>query len=170
MASRRKKRGKHGGGGVKMDMAAMLDMAFQLLTFFILTFKPAPVEGEVRLRLPPPQPITQKAGQSAGNNAANNNPASGLETLVISAFAKPTGALGQMAIGESQIGSTSALDRRLSEILADPVASFEQVVIQVDNKLNYEGLMQVVDVCTRQKLANGEKLTKLSFIAAGEAP
>ena len=44
---------------------------------------------------------------------------------------------------------------------------FEQVVIQVDNRLTYEGLMQVVDVCTRQKLASGEKLTKLSFVAAG---
>ena len=170
MASRRKKKHGSGGKGVKLDMAAMLDMAFQLLTFFILTFKPAPVEGEVRLRLPPPQPITMKAGQSAGNNANNTNVASGLDTLVISAFAKPNGALGTMSVGEAQVGSTSALDRRLSEIFSDPVASFEQVVIQVDNRLSYEGLMQVVDVCTRQKLASGEKLTKLSFVAAGEAP
>ena len=27
---------------VELNLAAMLDMAFQLLTFFILTFKPAP--------------------------------------------------------------------------------------------------------------------------------
>ena len=32
----------------------MLDMAFQLLTFFILTFRPAPIEGQISLRLPPP--------------------------------------------------------------------------------------------------------------------
>lgn len=169
MSSRLKKR-KHGGSGVELNMAAMLDMAFQLLTFFILTFRPAPVEGEVRLRLPPPQPIITKSGQTAGGDANNTNAAAGLETLVISAFAKPDGALGQMAIGESQIGSVAGLDRRLGEILSDPVASFEQVVIQVDNRLTYEGLMQVVDVCTRQKLANGEQLTKLSFVAAGEVP
>lgn len=164
--SRRKKR--HGGGGVELNMAAMLDMAFQLLTFFILTFRPAPVEGEVRLRLPPPQPITMKAGQTAGSNSANTNPAAGLDTLIVSAFAKPDGSLGQMSIGESQIGSVAGLDRRLAEVLADPTIGFDQVVIQVDNRLTYDGLMQVVDVCTRQKLANGEKLNKLSFVAAGE--
>ena len=40
--------------GVELNLAAMLDMAFQLLTFFILTFRPAPVEGQVDLLLPPP--------------------------------------------------------------------------------------------------------------------
>ena len=39
---------------VDLNLAAMLDMAFQLLTFFILTFRPAPVEGQLGLHLPPP--------------------------------------------------------------------------------------------------------------------
>jgi len=39
----RKKR--HIEGDVQLNMAAMLDMAFQLLAFFILTYRPAPVEG-----------------------------------------------------------------------------------------------------------------------------
>ena len=33
---------------VELNLAAMLDMAFQLLTFFILTFRPPPVEGRSR--------------------------------------------------------------------------------------------------------------------------
>ena len=41
---------------VELKLAAMLDMAFQLLTFFILTFRPAPIEGQIDLRLPPPVP------------------------------------------------------------------------------------------------------------------
>jgi biopolymer transport protein ExbD len=41
MARGKKKRNQ---GEVELNLAAMLDMAFQLLTFFILTFKPAPVE------------------------------------------------------------------------------------------------------------------------------
>jgi hypothetical protein len=46
------------------------------------------------------------------------------------------------------------------------------VLIQVDSRLKYEELMKVVDVCTRQTLPNGEKLTKLSFVElpAGAAP
>ena len=66
---------------VELNLAAMLDMAFQLLTFFILTFKPAPIEGQVLLRMPPPQPITNIAGEKAGADATNTNPLQGLTTL-----------------------------------------------------------------------------------------
>jgi hypothetical protein len=48
--------------------------------------------------------------------------------------------------------------------LKDPGSPFDQVIIQVDSALRYEELMQVVDVCTRQTLANGQKLSKLSFV------
>jgi hypothetical protein len=34
----------------------------------------------------------------------------------------------------------------------------------VGSGLRYDALMSVVDVCTRQRLPNGEKLTKLSFV------
>ena len=50
----RKRRRRRDQGTVEMNLAAMLDMAFQLLTFFILTFRPAPVEGQLSLNLPPP--------------------------------------------------------------------------------------------------------------------
>ena len=37
----------------------MLDMAFQLLTFFVLTFKPAPTELQFVMNLLPAQPATR---------------------------------------------------------------------------------------------------------------
>jgi biopolymer transport protein ExbD len=42
---RRRHRKHRDQGSVEMNLAAMLDMAFQLLTFFILTIRPAPMEG-----------------------------------------------------------------------------------------------------------------------------
>ncbi|WP_254510532.1 ExbD/TolR family protein [Anatilimnocola floriformis] len=162
MSGRLKKR-KHGAGGVKLDMAAMLDMAFQLLTFFILTFRPAPIEGEVLLRLPTAMPVTPGPEKPGGDPLISKADV-GLETLTISAFAKPNGSLGQLSIGDTTVGGVAGLDRRLNEVLSDRVASFKQVVIQVDERLAYDGLMQVVDVCTRQKMASGEPLTKLSFV------
>ena len=56
---------------VTLNVTAMLDMAFQLLAFFILTFRPPPGEDQIYLKLPPAQPVagmsgTQKAG--AGRN------------------------------------------------------------------------------------------------------
>ncbi len=51
---RRKRRGRKSDppAEVELNMAAMLDMAFQLLAFFILTFRPSPVESQISLRMP----------------------------------------------------------------------------------------------------------------------
>jgi len=150
---------------VELNLTAMLDMAFQLLAFFILTFKPSPVEGQILLRMPPPQPVTNvNAGQPAGNNPQNTNPLSGLNTLTITAFANGDGSLKQMQVGESIMTTLPALDRKLAAVLSDPGSGFDQVIVQVDSRLHYDSLMQVIDVCTRQKLPSGEQLSKLSFV------
>ncbi len=160
--SRRKKK-KHDTGESELNLAAMLDMAFQLLTFFILTFKPSPIEGQINLRMPPPQPVTNVKGQSAGS-ADTNNPVSGLNTLVISALPNGSGALGSMAVGESTFGALGNLETHLQKALSDESSPFEQVVIQVGSGLRYDALMSVIDICTRQTLKDGKKLTKLSFV------
>ena len=69
---------------VELNLAAMLDMAFRILTFFVLTFKPAPVEGQVALRMPPPQPLAIQAGKAqAGSTEENKDPVAGFNTLAI---------------------------------------------------------------------------------------
>ena len=42
---------------VELNVTAMLDMAFQLLAFFVLTFRPPPGEAQIYLKLPPAQPV-----------------------------------------------------------------------------------------------------------------
>jgi biopolymer transport protein ExbD len=156
---------------VELNLAAMLDMAFQLLTFFILTFRPSPIEGQVSLHLPPPQPVTNvNATQSAGSDTSNTNPAIGLNSLVISAYSTPNGSLATMAIGEGRIDNVSTLDSRLRAILSEPGSPFDQVIIQVSSSLRYEELMKIIDVCTKQLLPSGSKLTKLSFVELPEGP
>jgi biopolymer transport protein ExbD len=148
---------------VELNMASMLDMAFQLLTFFILTFRPAPIEGQISLRLPPPQPVT-KGIEAAGSDITNTNPAKGVDTLTISVFADKSGEIGSLGIGESGVANLTALETRLQQIFTDKDNSFEQVIIQVGSSLRYEALMKVVDICTRLKLPGGQKLSKLSFV------
>jgi biopolymer transport protein ExbD len=161
----RRKRKRRPLNDVELNLAAMLDMAFQLLTFFILTFKPAPIEGQVLLRMPPPQAITNiNAGEKAGNDANNTNPLEGLTTLVVSALANSDGSLKQMAVGEKPIAGLTALERTLEDVFRDPGSGFDQVILQVDSRLHYGSLMQIIDVCTRQKLSTGEPLSKLSFV------
>jgi biopolymer transport protein ExbD len=167
--SRRRKRRK-GEGAVELNLAAMLDMAFQLLTFFILTFRPAPVEGQISLRMPPAQAVTpvQNAVQ-AGSNTANDNPVQGLNSLVISVVPNASGGIGSMAIGEGAVATLQGLNDRLKSILSDASSPFDQVVIQVGSGLRYENLMGVVDVCTRQMLPDGKRLSKLSFVELPDA-
>ena len=50
-----------------LNVTAMLDMAFQLLAFFVLTFRPPPGEDQIYLKLPPAQPVAGMTGtQEAG--------------------------------------------------------------------------------------------------------
>lgn len=163
--SRRKKKKKHGSESVELNLAAMLDMAFQLLTFFILTFKPAPVEGQVTLRMPPPQPTTVVAGgKKAGADDKSKDLLKGLNTLVISVFANKEGKIASMAIGETTVGGLARLNDHLKTQLSDAASPFEQVIIQAGSGLRYDALMDVINVCTNQKLPNGQPLTKLSFV------
>ncbi len=155
---------------VELNLAAMLDMAFQLLTFFILTFKPAPVEGQINLRMPPPQSITPLAGgKKAGQDTSNTDPLQGLNTLVVSVAANPKdGTVGSMQVGDELVGSLNRLDEKLRGIFGSPASPKDQVLIHVDSKLTYAGLMSVVDVCTRQVIIDKDgqqkPLTKLSFV------
>lgn len=158
-------------GAVKLNLAAMLDMAFQLLTFFILTFKTPPMEGQVTLRLPRPEAImTQPGGEKPGSDTSNDAAPKGLKTLTISLTSTPTGGLESMAVGEGGVNNIQQLETRLKAVLADPTTPFEQIIIQVGSKLRYEELMRVIDVCTKQTIPdpadtnNRIKLTKLSFV------
>lgn len=167
---RRKKKRRGGTESVELNLAAMLDMAFQLLAFFIMTFKPAPIEGQINLKLPPSQPLTNvNSGQQAGADEKNQNAVKGLNSLVISVLSDSGGKISTMAIGEGTVSGLTALENRLKGVLGpESGAEFDQVIIQVGSRLKYDQLMKVVDVCTRQTLSTGEKLSKLSFVEMPE--
>lgn len=149
---------------VELNLAAMLDMAFQLLTFFILTFKPAPIEGQINLRLPPPVGITTEGKQDPGKELSTTDVPKGMNTLVVSVFADNTGKIASMGVGETAISTLTGLENRLQQVFSDKGTPFDQVIIQVGGKLRYDELMKVVEVCTRQTLPDGQKLGKLSFV------
>jgi len=151
---------------VELNLAAMLDMAFQLLAFFILTFRPAPVEGQVALRLPPPQAVAVKDpdAQRAGSDESNKNPVQGINTLTISVFADTRSGRIGYRVGEGDVSGLLSLDQRLRTVFADTGNPFDQVIIQATSNLPYEKLMEVVEVCTHQTLPGGQKLSKLSFV------
>ena len=148
----------------------MLDMAFQLLTFFILTFRPAPVEGQISLRLPPPQAVvaTKDAPKAGSDTKTTTIPVQGVNTLTITVFANTkTGQIDSLGVGETQVSGIAALNAKLHEVFSDEGNPFDQVIIQVSDTCRYDELMKVVDVCTQQEVTlegKKQKLTKLSFV------
>lgn len=143
-------------------MAAMLDMAFQLLAFFILTFRPSPVESQISLRMPD-KAATASAGQSSDSPTSD---AAGL-TLTVSVLSTPEGEIAGIEVGPQTLGAgvgpnetINALRTTLKEALT--MAEFEGISLQIADDLNYERMMQVLDVCSHQTLPDGQPMTKIS--------
>ena len=154
---------------VELNLAAMLDMAFQLLAFFILTFRPAVVEVELRMNLPNQTVLAiMDAPESVPSDAASSS------TPVVAAIpifveASPGGQVSAVRLGQRPIfsGPTSdaklgLLSRELGLIVSLP-GGLMKVQINVSGRLGYEEFMKIVDVCLRQKLATGEPLRDVSY-------
>lgn len=163
----RRRRKKRDQGDVEMNLAAMLDMAFQLLTFFILTFKPAPVEGQLAVNLPPPVPVKTPAASVGGAGDQLIIPG---EPLHLKVSADHAGDVKDVTLensssipGPLSAGSLQALDQKLQSIFGIQAVAYDRVQIAVDGQLRYGELMKIVDVCSKQKLASGEQVNKISF-------
>ena len=154
---------------VELNLAAMLDMAFQLLTFFILTFKPAPVEGQISLRLPPAQPLANANATKQAGETDSKDPVQGFNTLAIILTTDDSGKLTHAYIASQEVQVDEGLKQfgeALSKVLNDPATPFDQVIIQVPAKLHYSELMRVMGICSKQTIGGDPKakLSKLSLV------
>lgn len=168
----RRRRQRRIQGEVELNLAAMLDMAFQLLAFFILTFKPGSVEGQIALRMPLPMPVTNANAPATEikDQPDESTSLAGLQTLTITALSDEQGEFRRLAIAQGEpVPDLQAFEARLKEIAGDPNLAFEQVVLQVGSRLRYERVMQLLDVCVRAQLASGEHIKSLSFVEIAES-
>ena len=172
----RRKRKKRTGKQeeVTLNLAAMLDMAFQLLAFFILTFRPAPSEGQINLNLPPARSILNEQAQPTNENDDPNGSAPA-HTLTITIASAGNGQVSSIQVGLAKLfdGPLSRerltmLDRRLKDVFAIEGKPYDQVLLRIGKSLNYGELMRIIDVCTRQKMADGTPVNKISFVEMTE--
>ncbi len=134
---------------VEVQVTPMLDMAFQLLTFFILTYSPAPVEGQFAMNLLPAAPALDAAA-AAPTEVPPAGPVelpAALRTLTTSLRAAPGGGLESIQIGENEpMNDLETLRAQAKAIFGAQDQPFEQVLIEVDPRLRYAELMRVIDV------------------------
>ena len=150
--------------GVDLNLAAMLDMAFQMLAFFILTYKPAPNEGQIAIRLPPATAQRMPDGHPPGQTDPQRHIVGDLNTIFISVVGDARGAIQTIAVADRVLSRPRDLAGELQAIFGQPGSPFEQVVLQVSPDVQYQGLIEVIDVCSKTTLPDGQPLRKVSLV------
>jgi biopolymer transport protein ExbD len=138
----------HDPGEVTIPVTPMLDMTFQLLVFFILTYHPASaVERQFDFALP----TTASIGtQTAAPHATPEDPVQAVTVLVRASRGVGTsGGLSSIVVhtieGEKPLESPAALRTYLQQVRrAHPS---DEVVVQAETLLKYTYVVQVMDAC-----------------------
>ena len=107
------KKHKPGTDFVEPDLpiTPMLDMSFQLMAFFIFTFRPAPTEGQIAMSLP-----KQEGGESAIPSPTDEKP----EAYVVRVEAASNGTISRI-----QLTKKDDIDTRPVELGAD-IAAYQK--------------------------------------------
>lgn len=141
---------------VDVPIAPMLDLAFNLLAFFIMTFNPTPVEVQYTMNLLPGQPQAQP-DEGPSDEASSSELPAALRTLTTNLFADTRGQLDRVTIGENEVQGMDQFRAQLQAILSDKSLPFDQALIQADPDLQYGEIMQVIDIF------NSLDINKISF-------
>lgn len=134
---------------VSFPVAPMLDMAFQLLAFFILTFKAPSAETHLDLYLP----ATPVALPAASVGEAHPMPARIVDTdlendLLVRAEANDLGDLTALRLGEARVPDLATLGKRLhryNELLEGRPL---RVSLVADDGLRYEPVARIIATCS----------------------
>jgi biopolymer transport protein ExbD len=173
---------------VQLNVTAMLDMAFQLLAFFILTFKPPPGEDQIYLKLPPPQPVAGMLGtQKAGSDETKDpKDVKTTKSLTVNLDDNKTGSITDVRVGIPTIAMKPIAYHELESELrgyfkakdeneaggqkGNARGDYEQVVINASPTLRWEEVMKVIDLCTKFTTVKTDKLPAVSLSSAGPDP
>ena len=146
----RKLRSTTGDAKVEIQMTPMLDMIFQLLIFFILTFKPVVDEGQFGVNmssLPGGQSSLPTMVPGMGDETgAETKDIQFIPPMRIRLIGSPDGNLapGGIVLGDRPIPSMDYLLHELRTMVRGSPDDFE-VVIEADSKLHYQYVVQAVN-------------------------
>jgi biopolymer transport protein ExbD len=165
MSSRRRK--EHDSTEVVLPITPMLDMAFQLLTFFIFTYHPSGLEGQMDLSLPADaEKAAHKQEDVDPRSKTDKNLTLELPSdLTVFARTVPEGpykGLLSALYVEDRSGKVDIknLDQNLSELRAyltkmrKTVANKEAIKVQAEGKLRWEEFVRVMDACREVGFTN----------------
>jgi biopolymer transport protein ExbD len=135
---------KQGGAAdkVELQMTPMIDVVFQLLIFFLFSFKIVPVEGEIGVNMPP---ITS-------GSAKVSDDVDPVEKARIRLVASESGELANILLGEKALGIDAvALTTELKQsfVGAGGKAGDVEVEVDADRTLRYFYVIRVTNAIMR---------------------
>lgn len=121
---------------IELQMTPMIDIVFQLLIFFIFSFKIAGQEGDFTINMPP-------EGVPSGVNLDQTPP------IAVRLEADQAGALTSITMGDAPIASFSELQLAIIDVIGDergPGSRQEttEVVLDCDYQLRYEHVIEAM--------------------------
>ena len=135
----------------EIQMTPMLDMIFQLLVFFILTFKPVLDEGQFDVTM-----STMSSGSVATPSLGSSMPVLD-EQLSIQVRLKAEGegrlAQGGVILGDRAVNSMAEFRSSLQNIVGESAQDYN-VMIQADTNLQYQYVMQAINAISHVGIHN----------------
>jgi biopolymer transport protein ExbD len=152
---------------VAFPVAPMLDMAFQLLAFFIMTFKDPSTETHVDLDLPATPAALPARSEGRAQPKFSRRVDTDLENdLLIRAEADDLGDLKALRLGEAAVPDIPTLGRRLRRYAQLLEGRTLRVRLVADDRLNYEPAARLIAACS----AAGVSAIRLAPTGATPAP
>lgn len=141
-----------------LPVTPMLDMAFQLLAFFIFTYHPSDLEGQMQLALPANDAkAAHKPEDVKPDSSADKDPTLEVEsdlTVIVKTANDPAnvGDISSMTVedraGPTPVDNLEALKVYLTKVKANP-DSKPAIKVQGDSRLKWSRMVEVMDVCRR---------------------
>lgn len=120
---------------ISIDMTPMIDIVFQLLTFFCMTLKISSAEGDFQIRMP-------ALGRSG------NPPDPTLPPIHVHLRANPAGECTRVVLGEHEFAGPdrwNLMHRRLASIVGEgDLRRDAEVELHCDSQLKYEHAMAAI--------------------------
>ena len=133
----------------------MLDMAFQLLAFFILTFKAPSAETHLDLDLPATPAALPAAPRGQARPRASRAVDADLENdLLVRAEADDLGDLKALRLGEAAVPDLAALGDRLRRYTGLLGNRPLRVRLVADDRLRYEPAARIIATCSAAGVAS----------------
>jgi biopolymer transport protein ExbD len=142
---------KQQAGKIAIDMTPMIDIVFQLLTFFVMTLKIATAEGDFNIKMPLSAP---RAGKPDPNS---------LPPMKLYLKADAAGNCARVVMNESEFSGDdrwTRLHNHVAGIVGDgSLAASAEVELVCDYNLHYEHVIEAITAVSGSK--QGDQIIKL---------